>query len=776
MRLFKKLPVKIIVTLIAIIVITVPMLQVTAPGAVKAQLPVLDPNQVRSTVQQMGMDSLSKYILVDPPELLTYVRGTPAVADPLTSPVTTAPPTALVNFATSKGLTVPKAALLILGKALFWDQQVGSDGQACASCHFQAGADNRFTNVRNPGGANSVAAERVKWGTVGSNPAGPAPGPNYTFTAADFPFHKLADPLESNYINREIRFDTDDVLGSQGAFHATFTGSPAPTYTTTGTNANARGTFDTFTTVVDPVFRIGTQNTRSVGGRQAGPTVNAVFNFTQFWDGRASSIFNGVNPLGPLDPNALIWTTTGAALQQTPCIINGSSLASQSTGPPNSVFSDEMAFAGRTFPDIGRKLLRLTATATTPAANIIPLGAQEISATDSVLGTFKNAAGTNGGRGLNVTYSYRNLIQWAFQPLYWDSAGVDAAGNPITLTTPQGFHLMEANMSLFWGLAIQAYEMTLIADQTPYDQFMSGDNGALTQEQMRGLLTYIHTENTFQQPNPIFNNLAFGACQLCHSGQTLTEMDPLNVAAKFFLFTDMTIKMDHNRELAIVPSASTFDVGFTNVGSRPTWEDVAHGGTAPNGWPLSYWRQFISGLVLLPGPFFPIGIPAPNIDRGSNTDGAFKIPHARNVGLTGPYFHNGGALTLKQVVEFYARHGDFADVNDPDIDVGLAMVQNVGHAEADLIVSFLLSLTDERVRWEQAPFDHPQIFLPDGHPATGNHPKLGASFLPDNYTILPAVGADGRSVLAAPNNTPLQAFLGISSTPVAGPNNDQFDP
>ncbi|MFM7830171.1 MAG: cytochrome c peroxidase, partial [Planctomycetaceae bacterium] len=34
--------------------------------------------------------------------------------------------------------------LVALGKAFFWDQQVGSDGQtACASCHFRAGADAR---------------------------------------------------------------------------------------------------------------------------------------------------------------------------------------------------------------------------------------------------------------------------------------------------------------------------------------------------------------------------------------------------------------------------------------------------------------------------------------------------------------------------------------------------------------------------------------------------------------------------------------------------------
>ena len=37
-----------------------------------------------------------------------------------------------------------KQAAIQLGKALFWDMQVGSDGiQACASCHFNAGADSR---------------------------------------------------------------------------------------------------------------------------------------------------------------------------------------------------------------------------------------------------------------------------------------------------------------------------------------------------------------------------------------------------------------------------------------------------------------------------------------------------------------------------------------------------------------------------------------------------------------------------------------------------------
>ena len=38
---------------------------------------------------------------------------------------------------------VDKLAAQQLGKALFWDIQVGSNGVACASCHFTAGGDIR---------------------------------------------------------------------------------------------------------------------------------------------------------------------------------------------------------------------------------------------------------------------------------------------------------------------------------------------------------------------------------------------------------------------------------------------------------------------------------------------------------------------------------------------------------------------------------------------------------------------------------------------------------
>ena len=49
-------------------------------------------------------------------------------------------------------------AAILLGKALFWDTQSGSNGEACGTCHYHAGADNRVKNQLSPGinGGNGV--------------------------------------------------------------------------------------------------------------------------------------------------------------------------------------------------------------------------------------------------------------------------------------------------------------------------------------------------------------------------------------------------------------------------------------------------------------------------------------------------------------------------------------------------------------------------------------------------------------------------------------------
>src|SRR5262245_24307161 len=70
-------------------------------------------------------------------------------------------------------------AAVALGKALFWDMQVGSDGiQACGTCHFRAGADPRSINQLNPGGADNPN-KAIDLGA------------NDQLRASDFPLHRL---------------------------------------------------------------------------------------------------------------------------------------------------------------------------------------------------------------------------------------------------------------------------------------------------------------------------------------------------------------------------------------------------------------------------------------------------------------------------------------------------------------------------------------------------------------------------------------------------------
>jgi hypothetical protein len=126
-------------------------------------------------------------------------------------------------------------------------------------------------------------------------------------------------------------------------------------------------------------------------------------------------------------------------------------------------------------------------------------------------------------------------------------------------------------------------------------------------------------------------------------------------------------------------------------------------------------------------------------------DGTFKVAGLRNVELTGPYFHNGSASTLMQVVEFYTRMGNFPQENIADVGPDfqeIGKLRGAADRRANL-VSFLLTLTDDRVKYERAPFDHPQFFLPAGDGLQGLPGPLG--FADGEGSIeLPAVGAAGK--------------------------------
>lgn len=584
--------------------------------------------------------------VVPPPDLL-----------PLNQIPVPEPPN-LFQFVKSK----PEA--IKLGKALFWDMQAGSDGvQACASCHFHAGADNRLKNTVNPGSRGGDSTFQVR-------------GPNETLQQADFPFHIRSLP---DFQASQVLRDTNDVVGSQGLKFTNFAGIVPGS------------SVDDGTPVSDAVFQVGGANMRRVTARNTPTNINAVFNFSNFWDGRAHFMFNGVNPFGPLDPTAGVWFNNNGTLVKQAVAIQFASLASQATGPP--LDDTEMSFKGRTFPQLGRKLLSLT-----------PLGKQLVHPNDSVLGPLSRAVlssgKTSGSNGLSTTYT--QMIKDAFQDKFWNSIQL----------TPDGFTQMEANFSLFWGLAIQLYEATLVSDQTRFDRFLGGDQAALTTQEKDGF------------------TLFFGSagCSACHAG---TELTNASVRAGAFVTNSLHGLIE---QMPVASGASIiYDVGFNNTAVRPTTEDIGRGGKAPTTnpltglfYPLSFSLlaelQALGSLGFNPAPFplgtaltpiMPAQLPA-NFPVANN--GGFKVSGLRNIELTAPYFHNGGDMTLEDVVAFYVRGGNFPLANQNDLDVAIADIGALQNAPAkqNALVAFMKSMTDERVRNESAPFDHPELLVPNG--------------------------------------------------------------
>ena len=65
------------------------------------------------------------------------------------------------------------------------------------------------------------------------------------------------------------------------------------------------------------------------------------------------------------------------------------------------------------------------------------------------------------------------------------------------------------------------------------------------------------------------------------------------------------------------------------------------------------------------------------------------------------------------------------------------------------LVAFLETLTDDRVVFQRAPFDHPQLFVPNGHPGNSNSTTdaNGDGLADDVLVEIPAIGAEGGNPL-----------------------------
>ncbi len=190
--------------------------------------------------------------------------------------------------------------------------------------------------------------------------------------------------------------------------------------------------------------------------------------------------------------------------------------------------------------------------------------------------------------------------------------------------------------------AIAAFERTLVQKDTPFDNYMRGDDAALGEAEMRGL--------------DLFTGKA--GCAQCHDGALLTNQKYYNIG---------------------VPAYDGWqDDELAQITFR--YELFAKGSTE------EMYRTYKDD----PGVYFRA--------KDKKHKGKFRVPSLRYTKYTAPYMHNGMIETLEDVVDFYNQGGgenQFAETKSE-------LIKPLGlndQEKADL-VAFLESLSGERIVME----------------------------------------------------------------------------
>ncbi len=196
--------------------------------------------------------------------------------------------------------------------------------------------------------------------------------------------------------------------------------------------------------------------------------------------------------------------------------------------------------------------------------------------------------------------------------------------------------------------AIAAFERTLVSANSPLDRYLAGDINAMSEAARNGL--------------SLFRGKA--RCGVCHAfNQNFAAF------ATFPFLTDMNY-----RNTGIAANYGGFDslarramAASRERSSEPTTELLKHERAGELG------RFLISGNTL--------------------DVGAFRTPSLRNVELTAPYFHDGSAATLEDVVRYYVKGGN----PNANRDWQLEPVP-LTESEQRELVEFLKALTSDDAR------------------------------------------------------------------------------
>ncbi|MEW6128293.1 MAG: cytochrome c peroxidase [Acidobacteriota bacterium] len=193
------------------------------------------------------------------------------------------------------------------------------------------------------------------------------------------------------------------------------------------------------------------------------------------------------------------------------------------------------------------------------------------------------------------------------------------------------------------GKAIAAYERTLVSADSPFDRFQTGDFSAMTDAQKRGLLLF----------------RAKARCNVCH-----------RISDSYPFFSDQN---------------------FRNTGvaaNHPQFERIT---------------RLAMEILNRKNPF--ADLPSLNQQAGSSElgrfsstgnaldIGTFRTPSLRNIELTAPYFHDGSASTLEDVVRYYMKGGNDNSLRDWELQA-----LDLSDDEVGDLIAFLKALTSTDIK------------------------------------------------------------------------------
>lgn len=187
--------------------------------------------------------------------------------------------------------------------------------------------------------------------------------------------------------------------------------------------------------------------------------------------------------------------------------------------------------------------------------------------------------------------------------------------------------------------AIAAFERTLVQKDTPFDLYMLGDDGALNEQQKRGLKLFVGKAN----------------CAQCHNGALLSNEKYYN--------------------LGVPPYSGWEDDALAQITFR--FELYSKGVT----------QEKYKKLKDDPGLYFRT--------KEESDMGKFRVPSLRYTKYTGPYMHNGMLETLEDVVAFYNKGGGTNEFSKNKTKL-ITPLKLTKEEQADL-VAFLESLSGEEI-------------------------------------------------------------------------------